>query len=50
MGHKEKQERVRGDVEVEIDEAMHEKPAAGHETGEMQNPGKRIVELAPALQ
>ena len=48
--HKKKQQGVRGNVEIEIDEAMHEKTAAGQETGELQGPGKGIVELAQALQ
>ena len=48
--HEKKQEGVRGNVEIEINEAMHEKTAAGHETGELQGAGKGIVELAQALQ
>ena len=48
--HEKKQEGIGGDVQIEVDEAMHEKPAAGHETGELQGPGKRIVELTQALQ
>ena len=33
--HEKKQEDVRGNVEIEIDEAVHKKPTAGHETGEL---------------
>ena len=48
--HEKKQQGIRGNVQIEIDEAMHEKAAAGHQTGKLQHPGKRIVELAQALQ
>src|SRR6266850_1035020 len=41
--HEKKQEGVRGNVEIEIGDAMHEKTAAGHETGKLQGPGKGIV-------
>ncbi len=37
-------------MQVEIDEAMHEKAAAGHQTGKLQRPGERIDELAQALK
>jgi hypothetical protein len=50
MGHKEKQERVRGDVEVEIDEAMHEEAGTSHQPGELQGRGKGVVELAQSFQ
>jgi len=48
--HEKKQEGVGRNVQIEIDQAMHKKPAAGHETGELQGRGKGIVELAQALQ
>ena len=48
--HEKKQQGIRRNVEIEIDEAMHEKTAAGYETGELQGPGKGIVELAQAHQ
>jgi len=47
--HEKKQKGVGGNVQIEIDEAMHKKPAAGHQTGELQGPGKGIVELAQSL-
>ena len=47
--HEKKQEGVRRNVEIEIDEAMHKKSTAGHKTGELQGSGKGIVELAQAL-
>src|SRR5882724_342610 len=50
VGDEKKQEGVGGDVQIEIDKAMHKKPGAGHETGELQGPGKGIVELAQTLQ
>jgi hypothetical protein len=47
--HQKKEERVRGDVQIEIDEAMHEETGASHQPGELQRPGKGIVELAESL-
>ncbi len=49
MGHKKKQERVRRDVQVEIDQAMHEEAAASHQPGELQGPGKGVVGLAQSF-
>jgi len=49
VGHKKKQERVRRDVKVEVDQAMHEETTAGHQPGELQGPGKRVVELAQSF-
>src|ERR1700687_5927143 len=50
VGHKKKQQRVRRDVQVEIDQAMHEEAVASHQPGELQGPGKRIVELMQSFQ
>ena len=50
VSHQEKQQCVRRDMQVEIDEAVHEEAGAGHETGKLQGPSKRVVELAQALQ
>ena len=50
VSHKQEQERVRGHVKVEIDQAMHEEAGASHQTGELQGPGKGVAELAHSLQ
>jgi hypothetical protein len=50
VSHEKKQQDIRWNVQIEIDEAMHEKAAAGCKTGELQGSGKGIVELAQALQ
>src|ERR1700694_5965143 len=49
VGHKKKQERIRRDVQVEIDQAMHEEAAASHQPGELQGPGKGVVELTKSF-
>ena len=49
MSHEKKQQGICRNVQIEIDEAMHEEAAASDKTGELQGPGKRIVELAQAL-
>jgi hypothetical protein len=50
MSHEKKQYGIGGDVQIEIDEAVNEEAGAGHETGKLQGPSKRILELAQALQ
>ena len=49
VGHKKKQERVGGDVQVEIDKGMHEEAGASQHPGEPQGSGEGIVELSQAL-
>jgi hypothetical protein len=46
VSHQEKKKRVRGDVQVEIDEAMHEEAGASQQAGELQGPWKRMMGLA----
>lgn len=50
VGHKKKQESVSGDVQVEIDQSMHEEAGASHQPGKLQGPGKGIIELAQSFQ
>src|SRR6266566_2687024 len=50
VGHKEKQEGVRWNMQVKIDQAMHQEACASHQAGELQSSGKRVVQLTQPLQ
>src|ERR1700730_383639 len=50
VSHQEKQQCVRRDMQVEIDEAVDEKTRASHETRELQGSSERIIELPETLQ
>jgi hypothetical protein len=43
VSHEKKQQGIHRNVQVEIDKAMHEKAAAGYQTGELQSPGKKLL-------
>jgi hypothetical protein len=50
VSHQEKQQCVRRDMQVEIDETVDEKTRASHETGELQGSSERTIELPETLQ
>jgi hypothetical protein len=50
VSHQEKQQCVRWDMQVEIDETVDEKTRASHETRELQGSSERIIELPETLQ
>jgi len=50
VSHQEKQQCVRRDMQVEIDEAVDEKTRASQETGELQGSSERMIELPETLQ
>src|ERR1700680_1573279 len=43
VSHQEKQQCVRRDMQVEIDETVDEKTRASHQTGELQGSSERII-------
>src|SRR5438270_2199371 len=43
MGHQEEKKGVSRHVQIEIDEAVHQKPATGHEAGKMQRGSKGFI-------
>src|SRR5690242_17630546 len=45
MSHQEEKPKVGRDVEVEVDQSVHQKSRASHNSGELQGPGKRKVTL-----
>src|SRR5260370_31234280 len=50
MRHKKKQKGIGGDVQVEIDETMHEKATCSDQSRELQGRCKGISELVQALE
>src|SRR6266581_5173103 len=50
MRHEKKQQSIGGDVQVEIDETMHEKASCCDQFRELQDPCKGITELKQALE
>src|SRR5437773_10702194 len=49
-GQKKKQQRVRGNMQIEIDGAVDEEASASHQAGELQGSGKRILKLTHPTQ
>ena len=49
VSHEKKQHGIHRNMQIEIDETVHEKTDASQETGELQSPGKRIVQPSHAL-
>src|SRR2546430_4607400 len=49
-GQKKKQQRVRGNMQIEIDGAVDEEASASHQAGELQGSGKRILKLTHPLR
>ena len=50
MGHQEEEKEIGGDVQIEIDETVHEKAAASDETGELQSAREGLTQLAQSYQ
>src|SRR6266705_3506182 len=50
MRHEKKQQSIGGDVQVEINETMHEKATCSDQSRELQDPCKGITELTQALE
>ena len=49
VSHEKKQQRIGRNVQIKIDEAMHQKASRSQETRELQGPGKGVVELAQSF-
>ena len=50
MGHEEKQECVRGDVQIEIDQAMNKETDTSDKPGELEGSRKGVIVLAQTLE
>ena len=50
MRHEQEQKKIRRDMQIEIDETMHEKAAACDQPGELQSASKGMIQLAQSHQ
>src|SRR5438445_12715605 len=49
VSHEEKQEGIGWDVQVEVDKTVNQNSGASHQAGELQRPGKRVIDIAQPL-